>query len=215
MKATRIIRAAVVALLAVGLFPAAPAHASIIVAVDSVLAAPGATGKTLEVTLQNTGTSNITVAGFAFEISTADLDITFTGTDISTTDPYVFAGDSLFGPNINTMSPGQSMDGFDLAFSGGDVVAAGSTVGLGRVFFDVAPGAVLGSTAVVTLAPYPVTNLSDSSGANIPIDKLTDGQINVTIPEPATVALFGAGLLAVVGLRKRASTRGGYGAGLH
>ncbi len=201
MKATRIIRAAAVALLAVALFPAVPAHASIIIAVDSVLAAAGSTGKTLEVTLQNTGPSDITVAGFAFEISTADLDITFTGTDISTTDPYVFAGDSLLGPNINTLGSGQTMDGFDLAFSGGDVVAAGSTVGLGRVFFDVAPGAVLGSSAVVTVQPFPGTNLSDSSGANIPIDQLTDGQINITTPEPATVALFGLGFLAVLGLR--------------
>src|SRR5450631_1810049 len=79
---------------------AAPARADIILSVQSVAGAPGSSGN-FDVLLTNTGPSIQNIAGFAFELSTADTNITFTDVTTSTTTAsYIFAGDSLFGPDI-------------------------------------------------------------------------------------------------------------------
>jgi hypothetical protein len=188
---------------------AAPARAGLLVAVQSVSAGIGSTGNGFDVTLMNTGAAPLTVGGFNFTISTADSEITFTSADISTTTaPYIFAGDSLFGPTINTTS-GQSLAASDLAISGGDVVGAGATVGLGHVLFDISPTAALGSFPVV-LAPFPGTSLADSLGNNITINTLTNGQITIiaaTVPEPGSIVLLGSVLLAVILAKRRARRR--------
>jgi hypothetical protein len=196
-----------VALAGAALFLAVPARANIIISVGDVFAIAGSTGNGIDVTLTNTGPSAINVGGFNFQISTSDTDITFQSTTISTLAPYVFLGDSLFGSPINTCtSPcGQSIDGSDLAASAGDLVAAGATVGLGHVLFDVAGGATPGPF-VVTLAGFPGTSLAGAApaGANIPIDTFTDGQITITaVPEPASALLLISALGALVAVKRR------------
>jgi len=74
-------------------------------------------------------------------------------------------------------------------------------VGLGEVFFDVAPGTPYGPTVVSFVSD--ATGLSDIDGDSITIDAEVSGSIDV-VPEPSTVALFaiaGAALL-LTGLRK-------------
>ncbi len=118
------------------------AHADLIVAAQTVAANAGSSGNTLELTLQNTGPSAVTIGGFSFGVSTSGTDINFTLADINTAlAPYIFKGNSLFGPNINT-STGHSLTASDLdSDPAGATVSAASTVGLGRLFFDVSPAA--------------------------------------------------------------------------
>ena len=153
-----------------------------------------------------TGVSNTALTsgstGFSFGVSTRGNDINFTVADIFTaTAPYIFAGNSLFGPDINTTS-GASLIASDFSAdpAGVDVLAA-NTVGLGRLLFDVAPGAA-GGPHLVTVTPSPTTSLSDSSGNDVPITTLVDGAILVnagqqSVPEPA--ALCSAAVVLVVG----------------
>jgi hypothetical protein len=186
-----------------------PARANLIIAAQSVLAGQNSTGNTLEVTLTNTGPSSVTVGAFAFQITTSDTNITFTGSDFFTTPaPYIFAGDSSFGPILNLLGSGQTMDGSDIsASSSGVAVTSGATVGLGRVLFNVSPTAALGPFTVV-LDAFPSTNLSGPGPnfANIPINTLTNGRITVTagtaVPEPASALLLGGALLSLA-LKRR------------
>jgi hypothetical protein len=170
-----------------------PAQAEFIISVESVTANAGSIGNTLEVELTNTGSSTVTIGGFSFGISTATSNIDFTGAFDSTAKPYLFAGDSLFGPEIDT-SNGQSLIASDFSASGlGDFVGAGATVGLGKVFFNVAPSTP-GGAIEVTLTPFPTTSLSDPSGNNISVDTLNHGTITVissvnSVPEPSTLLL--------------------------
>lgn len=193
--------------LLVALLSAAPSRANVILTVGSVSAAPGSTGNSLDVTLTNTGVTALTVFTFNFTISTSNTDITFTSADTSTAVPYIFAGDSLFGPIISTSSPGQTLSASDAAASGGDSVAGGATVGLGHVFFDVLPTAALGSFDVVFSTDIAHTSLSNSAGGNIPINTFTSGSITIATPEPGTIAFLGSGLVAVILAKRRARRR--------
>ena len=193
------------------LLSAVPARADIILAADFVSATVGSAGNGLDVTLTNSGASALAIGGFDFTISTSNTNITFTGTDISTAFPYIFAGDSVFGPIINTLGAGQSMDGADFASSTlGNFIAAGATVGLGHVLFDVSPTAIPGSFSVL-LATFPGSSLADPAGNNIAINTFTNGNITITspttVPEPASIVLFGSVLIAAI-LAKRGARRG-------
>ena len=191
---------------------AVPARASLVASVQFVNANVGSTGNSLEVTLQNTGPSAVTIAGFSFLVNTADTDITFTGADVNTAHTYIFAGDSqdvsFFGGAVNTLSAGQSMDGLDFSNNNGDVVAAGATVGLGRVLFDISPAALPGPAAVVLSTDSAHTSLSDPNGNLITIDSFNDGQITVTsaaVPEPATDLLLIGALAGIFVAKRRAA----------
>lgn len=186
---------------AVALLFGGAARADFLIAVSSATAAIGSSGNTLEVELTNTGASAVTFGGFAFGISTLSLDITFTAAITATTATYIFATDSLFGPDIAT-NTGLSLTAADASALGSDSVAAGTTVGLGRVSFDVASGATLGPVTV-TLAGFPTTSLSDGLGNNLAFTS-SNGTILVTSPsvgvsEPSTLLLISTGraLLAV------------------
>jgi hypothetical protein len=187
-----------------------PARANIILAVQSVQAGVGTTGNPLEVTLENTGAA-VTVAAFNFTITTADTDITFTGADFSTTDPYIFVGDSfdvINGFPLNTLSPGQTMDGNDLrkTIGAGTTIGSGATLGLGRVLFVVSPTAAPGPAAVTLLTDSAHASLTDPNGNNIPIDTFSNGQILVgAVPEPATAFLLAAALAGVFVVKRRAA----------
>ena len=195
-------------LLAVGLCAAAlllaiPANAALIVSTTSTTAAPGDTGDFINVFLTNTGPSSVNVGGFLFKITVSSTDVTFTSTTISTVPAYIFAGNSLFGPTISTMGPGQTMDGSDLPNAGSTVVGAGASFGLGHVLFNVSPTA---TPQVATISfDKAGTSLSDPAGVALPIGTFSPGNITIRLagtPEPATFGLMGFAL-AVAGLRLR------------
>lgn len=190
----------------VGLLISAAAQASLIIAVGNAFANSPSSSNTLEVNLINTGPASISLAGFSFEIQVTDAHITFTSASIATMAPYVFAGNSLFGPTISTSAPGQTLDVSDVwGGPGGATIAAGATVGLGHVFFDVSSGD-LSRLVTVMLSPFPATSLSDPAGANVNVGTLTNGSITTptaVVSEPSTLALAFLGFAALVSIRRR------------
>jgi hypothetical protein len=180
------------ALIAASLLSLLPTQAAVIVSATSVSANAGDTNDALDVFLTNTGPSSISVDGFNFEITVSGTDVTFTSTTTATTvGPYIFGADSLFGPVISTLSPGQTMDGSDIDALGAVTIGSGATVGLGHVFFNVNPAAAP-QTAAVTFVPAG-TALSDVNGGPVNINTLTPGTITIlsSVPEPATFGMLG------------------------
>jgi hypothetical protein len=176
---------------------AGPARAGLVVSAESVPASAGV----FDVILTNTGGSAVGISGFSFEVNVDSAQVTFTDATTATTDPYIFAGTSLFGPDItrNITNGGETLDALDISFGGNQSVGAGQSVGLGHVFFSVS--GTLPGPATVSFTAYPATGLADSGGNNVPIDTLTSGTISPagTVPEPSTLvlattalALFGA-----------------------
>lgn len=184
-----------------------PAKADIVLTLESVTGAPGSTG-TFDVLLSNTGPAAQNIAGFNFELTTADTNVTFTDvTTATTTAPYIFPT-SFFGPDITTFATGQSVEAGDLdgTFNGTDV-ASGATYGLGNVSFAIAQGAVNGETAEIDFSADASTSLSDNN-TNIVDFTAEPGTITVqtstTVPEPSTaLPLAGAMLLGAWLIRRR------------
>jgi hypothetical protein len=192
------------------LAPAASASVVFSVAPITTQVHPGDVNDTFQVLLMNNSGADISVAGFSFGVTTTNTNITFESADTSTTDQYIFAGDSFDVINtvpLSLSSPGQSLVGSDLTNDGaGITVANGQTVGLGRVFFNVSAAAALG--------PFSInfSNTGDNSvygtGINPIAYSYSSGGQTVTItpstPEPATLLLAPAGLLLLL-LRRRRS----------
>jgi len=163
------------------------------------------------VTLQNTGASPIPVAidAFNFVFTTTNTFITLTSTNISTAAPYIFAGNSLLGPTISaaTEPNAQTMNAGDVANTGnGTILAAGATVGLGHVLFNVAGNATAGGATLVVNTSTADTSLSDVNGNLITINTENNGLITITSaisPEPSTVVPFALLLAAAAGTRLR------------
>jgi hypothetical protein len=198
-------RRLLIAAAAVALLGSAPAQASLIMTIQNVTTSPGSTGDSFEVDLTNTGAA-VTVGAFGFGLSEGSSNVVFESASTATTgDVYIFAGNSMFGPTINTTPPpiGQSLDASDIWAGAGDgfTLESGATVGLGEVFFDVAPGTPYGPTVVSFVSDE--TSLSDIDGDAITIDAEDSGTIDV-VPEPSTLALFGVAGVAflLTGLRK-------------
>lgn len=191
---------------AVALLISAPVGASLIITVGNVFSNSPSVSNTLDIDLTNTGPASLSLGAFSFEIDVTDPQITFTSASTATVVPYVFAGNSLFGPIISTSAPAQTRDGSDLwSGVGGATVAAGATVGLGHVFFDISAGDSSGSMTVM-LSPFSATSLSDPLGVNISVNTLTNGSITIAgapVPEPSAPTLVLVGLAALVSIRKR------------
>ncbi len=195
-------------LAALVLCAARPAAAAINLALSPATAtvAAGSDDDAFDVTLTNTGPSSIDVAAFAFEFSTSSSYIDFTGATTSTTAaPYIFAGSSLFGPNITASATGGTLEASDISIlSSGVTVAAGSTVGLGHILFNVSSLAPA-SVVPVTFEAYPSTSLTGPTGNNITINALLSGDIDIqpgtmpVVPEPSMIMIYsvGIGLAAV------------------
>lgn len=184
------------------------AHAQLVITVDSVAVSAGSTDNTLNVTLENVGSSPVTVGGFAFEImAPTGSGLTFTGVDVNTTPAYIFAGHSRLGPDISNQPPNlpgnvlAALDVYDVKNTGISLgIGASSTVGLGDVHFDVA-GTASGPIAI-TLMSFPTTNISDASGNDITESLGTTfagGTVTVgastSVPEPSSLAMGAVGLL--------------------
>jgi len=178
--------------------------------IQSVTANPNTTGNVFDVLLTNETGASVTIGGFIFEVTTADTGITFTeATTATTVDPYLFAGDSLLGPEIDVVSGGQTLEAADFSASGaGDAIGNGDTLGVGHIFFDVANGAALGPATVSF--DTTVTSLSDAAGNNLAYST-TPGAITIqsttTVPEPATdgLCIFALAGFAFIALRRQAS----------
>jgi len=188
---------------AVALLLSTPVGASLLITVGSAVSTSPSSNNTLEVTLTNTGPATLSLAGFSFEIEVTDPHVTFTSATTETGAAYVFAGNSMFGPTISNSAPGQTLDASDLwGGAGGAAVAAGATVGLGDVFFDVSAGALSGPMTVM-LSPSPATSLSDALGDPIGIDTLTNGSITISpVPEPSALTFTLLGLAALTWTRR-------------
>lgn len=189
------------------------ARADLIISVVSVSVNSGTTGNPLDVELTNSGPSAVTIGGFSFGISITNPNVSFTDANISTTAaPYIFAGNSLFGPDLTGLTSGQSLETSDVfgTPNNGVSLGSGATVGIGHILFDVSAAAVTG-TFPVTLAASPFSSLSDAFANDIPVNRLSPGEIAITgsvaeVPEPSTLCTLLAGLVSIVGasrLRRR------------
>jgi hypothetical protein len=168
-----------------------PAQATLIMFAGTGSASAGSTGNAFDFTLTNTGPSAITLGGFSLVISVTDTHVSFTSATTATSLTYVFAGDSVFGPILNLLGPGQTMDASDACNVCGTSIAAGATVGLAHIFFNVSAGALSGPLTVSVTA-FPSTSLSDPAGHDLAAI-LQNGTITIrgtTVPEPSTLALL-------------------------
>ncbi len=174
-----------------------PARAGMVISVQDVTAYAGTSGNTLEVDLQNTGTSAVSVAAFSFELTVpGGGGISFDGADYNTSQPYIFAGTSFLGPTIS-MSTGTTLDAGDLGTSPTSV-GPGSIVGLGRVFFDVSGSAPSGPVTVTLTTSVAGTSLTAPDGSNIPISTFNNGTITIlapVVPEPSALISAALGLV--------------------
>jgi hypothetical protein len=196
-----------VTICAVGLI-CSPARADVIfsIAPATISANPGDVGDQFDVVLKNTGPGSISVAGFNFEVSVTNPDITLTGADFSTVaSPYIFAGNS-FDQNIPltlNYTSGQKLDASDTSNDGSGVtLASGGSLALGDVLFSIANPAAAGPFTVSFsggLGPTGANNLSDRFGNPINVDGSFSGTISIsgtnTVPEPAIALPLAAALL--------------------
>lgn len=177
------------------------AHADgISFSIQSTAANAGSSGDRFEVILTNSGPSTVNIAGFSFGLQTSDADIIFTDVTTDTTTSYIFAGDSLFGPDIVNPggASGQQILASDLELTGSGIdLLAGQSLGLGEVFFNVSPTASTG-IANLTFLSFPSSSLADSSAADIAIAELNGGTVTISgsssVPEPSSVLLLAAGI---------------------
>ena len=147
------------------------------------------------------------IAGFAFQITAMSSNISFTQVTSDTAAPYIFAGNSYWGPDITIYGdpnvPGPAISGGDnvLVANSYTSLAAGATVGLGHVLFDVTSGLSVGSTISVQFSGgiNVANNLSDAGGNAISVSSLENGSISV-VPAPSTFTVSaGIVLLASLG----------------
>ena len=186
------------------------AHAELILTMESVTAAAGSSGNAFDVELINSGPSAVTVGAFSFGIATANPNISFTDANTATVlAPYIFAGNSFFGPDLTGPTSGQSLTASDLyAIPSGISLAAGTTVGLGHVLFDVSLSASAGAFAVNF--DLPKTSLADPLGSTLGLTALLPGEITITggaaVPEPSSLFPLLACAMLVVGFTNRQKT---------
>jgi hypothetical protein len=130
------------------------------------LTAPGSTGE-LEVDLTNLGSTAVLIGGFRFGLTTNQPGV-ITFDSVTTNDPgiitfpggpkpYFFSGSgsgSWHGPNIaSTLNPTVAV--MDQAGSNPMTLAAGATLGLGYVTYEVSSAATPGSVISIGFAPPP------------------------------------------------------------
>src|SRR5580698_10350371 len=150
------------------IFGSSLAYGDLILSFEPVSASPGSSGDTFDVLLTDSGSPGVSVAGFNFTIQASSPAVTFTGVSTSTaTAPYIFAGNSLLGPQIaGQVTP--TVTAFDIAASGSTTLNSGDVVGLGQVSFNVSPTVTAGpiTLSFVTAGGTADNDLSNSAGTN-------------------------------------------------
>ncbi len=188
-------------------FGGAPlANADLLLTAQTVAAPAGSVNDAFNIYLTNTGASAVDVEAFSFEINTPDSVLTFEQATTGTTlFPYIFAGNSLFGPVISFSAPGQTLDAADVAAipNSFTVVNPGQSFGLGLISFDVAPGVPSQVAPVNFNANTAFTSVSDQFGNLFPVT-FANGSIGVsTVPEPSGRWPLAIGLAALVWMVRR------------
>ena len=156
--------------------------------------AAGSTGNSFDVLLTNNSGAAVSIFAFFFEVTSSSTDVTFTDATTATATPYIFGADSLFGPDLTGTVSTTDLNVSDVDGVGNISLADGATVALGHVLFDVSATA---STQDVSFnfGGFPGTSLADDSGADVPIETLTSGELGVEgpvapAPEPSTLLLL-------------------------
>ena len=187
-----------------------PARASLSFSIDQVSSTltQGDIGDMIEVIMTNSASFNAN--SFTLEITSDNPGVTFTQVTTGTSHPYVFAGNSLFGPDI-TSSPGTTLDGGDATATPpfADITLAPSTYGMGLVFFNIDPGAATGPVTF-SFGNAAVNVFSDAGGDTI-TPSLNSLQLNIqaaAVPEPSALLPLAALALAA-GFRLRRTGRVG------
>ena len=168
------------------------AQATILFGSGSTTAAPGSSNNGVDLFITNTGPSAVDIGGFSWEITVSGADVTLNSATTATVLPYIFAGNSAFGPTISTSPAGQTMDASDFVavVNSSTTVGAGQTFGLGRLLFDVSGGAP--NNEILNLVFNAAnSSLSDANGNPVTIDTFQSGTITVLasvsgVPEPGT-----------------------------
>jgi hypothetical protein len=165
------------------LVSAAGAHADVIISAPAVTVSPGSSGS-FEVLVTNTGTSDVAIGAFSFDISTASPSVDFIGASTMTTiATYIFVGNSFVDANGLSLGTrtGQRLTASDAANNAiQSFVGAGGMRSLGNVFYSANPSATFTSLAIAFSKTG--TSLADEFGN--PVSATTvDGQITLA-PEP-------------------------------
>jgi len=160
--------------------------------------AAGSTNNSFDVLLTNTSGPAVSIEGFFFEIQASSTDLTLTDATTATTSAaYIFDSNSLFGPDIiSAGSTAQDLDASDLDSVSAISLASGTTLALGHVLFDVAPGAHT-ETVDFTVVGFPGTSLADNAGNNVPITTFQGEELKIqgaatVVPEPSSLFLLAA-----------------------
>jgi hypothetical protein len=164
-----------------------PARANLLFSVQDVSAIPGSAGDQFDILLTNPGPDPMDISGFSFEVSASSADVTFEeATTATVTEPYIFDGNSYFGPITSYSSPGQLLDASDIVATPNSftTVAPGETLGLGLAIFDVDSAAAPGSIGL----EFNVANssLTDGDGNPITVFDTQNGSLDI-VPEPGTL----------------------------
>lgn len=191
-------------MVAIGVSTTASAAIVVSMTPSSQNVAPGGTGFELAFSIDTTSMGAIDLSGFNLTITVPDASgITFTGGDSNVAD-YVFAGDSaglLFLDPVIAGTNGADISDFPGVALSTNLV--GGVYGLGRVFFDVAPSAPLGTTNITLDV---ATSFTDNAFSNIdftPVGGTTIGTITA-VPEPTSlVFLFIGGTTLAVSRRRK------------
>jgi hypothetical protein len=193
-------RIAVIALAAL-LAPCLSARAGLILSIESTTVQANSTGNSFDVTLTNTGPSTVIgILSFKFIIQASNGNISFDNTPAvvttSTTEPYIFAGHSLLGPDIGGSTATEVGAGDDYSPGAGFDLASGATVGLGHVLFNAGPASGI---TLLSFIPGLAGNTFVDVGGQLPQLTLNTGTITVApftaTPEPSSLAMAGGAVL--------------------
>jgi hypothetical protein len=170
---------------------------------------PGSSSNSADVTLTNTGASPVTIGGFSFEITSTSNDVTFSDVTVSTVSvPYIFNGNSYFGPDItlNITNSGLTISAADNygTSSAGITLTQNETLGLGNVVFALAAGTPL-TPIPVNFTAYPTSSLSYPTSGGPTVGFSSNPALNPSsVPElpPAALVVIGVFAGAVIKLRR-------------
>lgn len=165
----------------------------------------GSTGNSFDVLLTNASGPPVSIATIVLDIVASSPDITLTEATTATGTPYVFGAFSNYGPDITGAgSSAQNLQTLDIyRGSGTTTLAAGTTVGLAHVLFDVSPTAVAQTVSIGFGSSW----WADAQGNTHSFNTISGGQFSITttpstVPEGSGFILLSTLLLLLVFARR-------------